>query len=158
MAVTSTGDLVLLGVLLGLAASDAVAGGVGVLVAAGVIGRWGSSSLAALAGAQAVVGPAGWTGSTAMVTSSWVGAIALLVACPPGLAPAAAFGAAAAQIVAGPALAEGSSDGMIALRVLVPFGGMAVALVFARLLPRSVARIAALVLAAGAAALAFASS
>ncbi len=163
MAVTSTGDVILLGVLLGLAAGDAVAGGVGILAAVAVIGRWGTSSLAALAGAQAVVGSAGWTGSTAAVASSWGGALALVLVCPPGLAPAAAFGATAAQLVAGPALAQsssvaqGSSAGTIALRVLAPLVGAAIALGAARLVPRPVARTGAVVIAALAAALAFAS-
>ncbi len=157
MAVTSTGDVILLGVLAGLAASDVVAGGVGVLAGAGVVGRWGTSSLAALAGGQAVVGAAGWTGSVALVASSWGSAAALLLVCPPGLAPAAAFGATAAQLVAGPALAEGSSAGVIALRVLAPVAGAGAALAVSRLLPRPVARIAAVVVASLAAALAFGS-
>ncbi|HUQ62818.1 MAG TPA: hypothetical protein VM121_03585 [Acidimicrobiales bacterium] len=157
MAVTSTGDVILLGVLLGLAASDAVAGGVAILAGAGVIGRWGTSSLAALAGGQAVVGAGGWTGSELTVASTWGGALALLLVCPPGLAPAAAFGATAAQIVAGPALAEGSSTGMIALRVLVPLGGMVVAMALARLVPRPIARTGAVLVGVVAAGLAFAS-
>jgi hypothetical protein len=156
MAVTSTGDVILLGVLLGLAASDAVAGGVGVLAGAGVVGRWGTSSLAALAGGQAVVGAGGWTGSAALVASSWGGAVALLLVCPPGLAPAAGFGAAAAQLVAGPALADNSSGAAVALRVLAPLAGAGLAMVTARLVPRPVARAGAIALAAAATALAFA--
>jgi hypothetical protein len=157
MAVTSTGDVILLGVLLGLAASDAVAGGVGVLAATGVVGRWGTSSLAALAGGQAVVGAGGWTGSAALVASSWGGALALLLICPPGIAPAAAFGAAAAQLVAGPAVADNSSAGAVALRVLAPLAGAGTAVVMARLVPRPIARIGAVAVAALSAALAFAS-
>jgi hypothetical protein len=156
MALSSTGDVILLGVLLGLAASDAAAGGVGVLAGVGVVGRWGTSSLAALAGGQAVVGAGGWTGSSALVASSWGGALALLLVCPPGLAPAAAFGAAASQLVAGPALADSSSAGSIALRVLAPLGGAAIAVAMSRLVPRPVARVAAAAVAVAAAALAFA--
>jgi hypothetical protein len=156
MVVTSTGDIILLGALLGLAACDAVAGGVAILAGISVIGRWGTSSLAALAGGQAVVGAAGWTGSDLLVASSWCGALALLLVCPPGLAPAAAFGATAAQLVAGPALGEGSSAGAIALRILAPLGGMAGAIAMARLVPPSVARTVALAVGVAAAGLAFA--
>jgi hypothetical protein len=162
MAVTSTGDVILLGVLLGLAASGAVvdgavAGAVGVLAGAGVVGRWGTSSLAALAGGQAVVGAGGWTGSAALVASSWGSALALLLVCPAGLAPAAAFGAAASQLVAGPALADNSSAGAVAHRVLAPLAGAGAAVVMARLVPRQVARVAAVGAAVISAALAFAS-
>jgi hypothetical protein len=162
MAVTSTGDVILLGVLLGLAASDAVAdgavaGGVGVLAGAGVVGRWGTSSLAALAGGQAVVGAGGWTGSAALVASSWGAALALFLVCPPGLAPAAAFGAVASQLVAGPALADNSSAGVVVLRVLAPLAGAGAAVVMARLVPRQIARVGAVAVAIVSAALAFAS-
>ncbi|MCA1657355.1 MAG: hypothetical protein LC713_06565 [Actinobacteria bacterium] len=157
MAVTSTGDVVLLGVLVGLAACDAVAGGVGLLAATGVIGRWGTSSLAALAGGQAVVGAAGWTGSATLVASAWGGALALLLVCPPGLMPAAAFGATAAQLVAGPALAENSSSSTIVLRILVPFAGAGLAFVVSRFVPRPVGRSAAVVVGVVAAGLALGS-
>src|SRR4051812_34841713 len=62
MALTSTGDVLLLGVLLGVAAGDVEASAASVLAGLVVLGRFGTTSLAALAGAQHVVGPAGATG------------------------------------------------------------------------------------------------
>jgi len=80
LAVTSRGDVVVLALLLGLGTGRRRAG----LAAAGALGaamvRWGSPSLSAIAGAQAVLGPAGWTGSRAAIVSAWFGAVALVLA------------------------------------------------------------------------------
>jgi hypothetical protein len=133
MALGSTGDVFLLAVLLGLAALDLLSGGVAALAMVSVVGRWGTTSLAALAGGQAVLGAAGWTGTTALVASSWAGAAALVLACPEGWVPAVAFGAAAAQLVAGPALGDGSSAGLVALRVVGPLVGMGLCVAVAQL-------------------------
>lgn len=172
MALSSTGDLVLLAVLVGLAGYDLASGGVAVVaVASGVI-RWGTTSLASLAGAQAVVGAAGWTGSAAEVASSWLAAGALVVACPGpgphrpgdgpetsfvgGIAPAVACGAVAAQLVAGAALSSSPSPGAVAVRVVAPVAGAALALACGRLLPRSAALVAGGAASAGAVVLAIA--
>ena len=88
--------------LLALAAGDVLAGGVGALVALACLVRLGSSSLPALAGAQAVLGPAGLSVSAAAASSAWLSAAALLAAAPAGIA-GLAFGAAAGAVVAGPA-------------------------------------------------------
>src|SRR5438067_6246665 len=104
LALSSTGDVLLLGVLLGVAAADVTAGAAGVLGGLVVLGRYGSSSLAALAGAQQVVGPAGVTGPVALAAASWCAALAIALAAPGELVGAAAFGLAAADVVAGPAV------------------------------------------------------
>jgi hypothetical protein len=120
LAVTSRGDVVVLAALLGLgvgrpASALATAGA---LIAALV--RWGSPSLEAIAGAQAVLGPAGWTGSTAAVASAWLAGAALVLASRPRhratrwstVLATAPFAVAAADVVVGP-----SAGGAILLRV-----------------------------------------
>jgi len=42
--------------------------------------RWGSSSLEAWAGAQAVLGPAGWVGPSTAAAASWAAGVAVLLA------------------------------------------------------------------------------
>ncbi len=163
MAATTSGDALFAGVLLGLAAADVAAGVTGVLVAVSVAGRWGLASLVALAGGQAVVGAAGWSGSPAMVLSSWAAAAAVVLACPrrpkaKGAAPASLPGAVAcglfaAALVAGPA-GGWSSTSVVALRVVASVLGTAATLVVARILPRRAARVLGLLAATGAAAIA----
>jgi len=109
LAVTSRGDAVVLAALLALAAwRPAPAISVGAALVA-TSWRWGSSSLEAIAGAQAVLGPAGWVGPTLAAVGSWLAAIAVVAASPaligrgPRLVSAAASGAVAAVVVAGPA-------------------------------------------------------
>lgn len=82
LAVLSRGDVIVLAALLALAAwrLPAVAAAVPALLA--TAWRWGSTSLEALAGAQAVIGPAGWTGPTPAAVSSWLAAAALVLAVP----------------------------------------------------------------------------
>src|SRR5437763_8674766 len=103
MALTSTGDVLLLGVLLGAAAGEVMAGAAGVLAAVVVLARFGSSSLTALAGAQQVVGPAGVTGPAGLAAATWCAGLALALASPGEALGAVAFGLAAAEVVAGPA-------------------------------------------------------
>jgi len=135
LAVASRGDVFVLALVLGLGVgrrASAFAAVVG-LVAAMV--RWGSPSLRAIAGAQAVLGPAGWTGSRAAVASAWLGAMALVAAARRGprvvslatcvsLAP---FAVAAADVVVGPSL-----GGAVGWRVLASIAAFGLALVFSR--------------------------
>ncbi|MEY2569896.1 MAG: hypothetical protein QOE63_246, partial [Acidimicrobiaceae bacterium] len=86
----------------------------------GALLRGGTTSLGALAGAQAVLGPAGWTGRGAAVASAWFGALAVVAATPDPLAlrggrvlTAAPFGAAAALLAVGP-----GPGGQLPLRVV----------------------------------------
>jgi hypothetical protein len=154
MAVSATGDALALGVLLGLAALDAVAGAIGVLVGLAVAGRWGSTALAALAGGQAVVGPAAWSGRPGLVASSWAAAFALVLACGRGWPHALAFGTAAALVLAGPAAGR-SPIGALGLRVVATVAAVAACRAVSRRLPRDKARPAGAVAAALAATLAF---
>ncbi len=163
MAITSTGDVLAAGVLLGLAAGDLVAGTVGVLAGIAVIGRWGSSSLAALAGGQAVLGAAGWSGPPGMILSSWAAALAVILVWPDrpasssfsGGHPAGvvACGIFAAALVAGPAVGL-ETNSVVVLRMVASAVGIGVASAVARACPRPVARVAGLSAAVSAAVLA----
>jgi hypothetical protein len=76
--------------------------------------RWGSGWLVAVAGAQAVLGPAITVGPAAAATSSWLAAASLVAAVPDrSLVSATGVGVAAALLAAGP----GGWDG-VAVRVL----------------------------------------
>lgn len=82
MALSSTGSAVLLGGLLVVvvrrpAPAMAVTGA---LLAVAV--RWGSASLSGLAGAQAVLGPAGLVGPRPAAASAWLAGAALVLAVP----------------------------------------------------------------------------
>lgn len=168
MAATMSGDALAAGVLLGLAAADVTAGAMGVLVGIAIVGRWGSTSLAALAGGQAVVGAAGWSGPVGMVVSSWTGAVAIVAACPRrrpastatsqgssavAVAGTLACGIFAAALVAGPAVG-GETGPVVALRIGASAAGVVAAMLVVRACPRRVARVVGLIAAASAAALA----
>src|SRR3954454_16793517 len=101
MAFSSTGDVLLLGALLGVATCDVEAGAASVLAGLVVLGRFGTTSLAALAGAQHVVGPAGAPGPVLLAAASWLAALALSFSTSAEFAIAAVFGLAAADVVAG---------------------------------------------------------
>jgi hypothetical protein len=109
MALTSAGDVLLLGVLLGVAAGDVEGGAASVLAGLVVVGRFGTTSLAALAGAQHVVGPAGATGPVLLAAASWCAAAALLFSTRSEFPIGAVFGVAAANVVAGPAFHSAES-------------------------------------------------
>ena len=145
MASTSSGDVLLLGVLLGLAAADLAVGATGVMVGLAVVGRWGTSSLAALAGGQAVVGAAGVTGPALLAASAWCGAAALLLVAPRRPVATVAFGLAAADVVAGPAAL--SSGGQLAIRVAASLVAVLLAFFTADAVPPRLGRVAALVVA-----------
>ena len=66
-----------------------------------------TTSLAALAGAQHVIGPAGATGPVALAAASWCAALALVFSTRSEFVVSAAFGLAAADVVAGPAIGHG---------------------------------------------------
>ena len=149
MALTSTGNVVLLAVLLGVASGDLVAAAAVAAAGLSIALRWGSTSLDAVAGAQAVLGPGGAVGPGAAAASAWCAAAALVLATPRGWR-APAFGLAAGLCVAGPAAADG---GDLALRVAAGVAAGALAVAAGRWLPSAAARPAALVLAVTAAVL-----
>ncbi|MBV8387247.1 MAG: hypothetical protein JO248_03740 [Acidimicrobiia bacterium] len=119
MALTSAGDVLLLGVLLGVAAGDVEAGVASLLAGLVVLGRFGSTSLAALAGAQHVVGPAGTSGPVLLAAASWCAAAALTLSTRAEFAVAVVFGLAAADVVAGPATHSAESLAVRAAASLV---------------------------------------
>jgi hypothetical protein len=120
LAIASKGDVAVLVAALALGAgswSSTVAVVLGLVTATT---RVGASSLRAISGAQSVLGPAGWNGSSTAVLASWLAAVAVLCAARPlpdvrsrwARAPVAlAFGASAAVIAAGP-----GPGGAIAIR------------------------------------------
>jgi hypothetical protein len=150
MAGAAAGDVLLLGALLAVVAVDLLAGAGVALAAVSVLVRWGSSSLGALAGDQAVIGAAGWTGPLALVLSSWCAAVAMVVAAPRGVLPALAFGLAAASVVAGPGL-----GGPVVVRVAASAVAVGVAWMVGRYAAPSWTRLAAGVAGALAVGLAF---
>lgn len=105
LTLSSSGDALLVGVLVGLAAVDMAVAATGVIVGLAVLARWGTTSLTALAGVQAVLGPAGLRGSALAAASSWCAAAALIVAAAlvPRRTVAATVGLLAGLVVAGPA-------------------------------------------------------
>ncbi len=115
LALSSRGDVLVLAAALGVVAArplPAVALGVA-LVATGW--RWGSTGLEDIAGAQAVLGPAGWVAPARAAVAAWLAAGVVVLTTPAwseGSSPApgwrrwlvvAASGASAAVVVAGPA-------------------------------------------------------
>lgn len=121
LILSSSGDALLVAVLVGLAAMDVAVAGIGVLAALAVLGRWGTTSLSALAGLQAVVGPAGLRGEAVGASSSWVAALALVVASAALTRrwPAAALGMLAGLLVAGPAAVDPTDAGIRAAGAVV---------------------------------------
>ena len=88
------------------------AGAVASLLATGTaLLRWGSPSLTAVAGGQAVLGPAILVGSTASAASAWLAAAALVTATPrlrgtDELVVAVVAGVSAGAVAAGPTLVD----------------------------------------------------
>jgi hypothetical protein len=142
MAVSSTGDVLLLGALLGVAAGDLVVGTAAVLAGLTMLGRFGSTSLTALAGAQHVVGPAGSTGPVLLAAAAWCAALALILGSRGELVVAAVFGLAAADVVAGPAANGGQA---LAMRVAASLVAVAVAWFAGGWIPPRLSRVAAVV-------------
>jgi hypothetical protein len=136
IAVLSRGDLIVLAVVLAIAAFDLVAGAAALLVALAVMARLGTTSLAAMAGAQAVLGPAGATGPGFGALSAWLGALALVLVSPDGWA-AVPFGATAALVVIGPAATSWQA---LLVRVLAMVAFIDVVLALRRWWPAAVTR------------------
>ena len=121
LVVGSTGDAFLLAVLLGVAAADVVAGAAAIGVALALLARWGSSSLAAVAGAQAVLGPAVALGPVVSGASVWLATLALVVVAPAGWR-AVLFGATAGLVACGPAATSWANAGWRLLGLVVGAG------------------------------------
>ncbi len=124
LALSSTGNVVALAVVLAVAVARPAAVGAVLFAGLALLERWGTTSLEAVAGAQAVLGPGGLVGPPTAAASAWCAAAALVLAspwvegdessdgerrrrlAPAGLVVGLATGAAAAAAVAGPDLAE----------------------------------------------------
>jgi hypothetical protein len=127
----SIGDLIIVAVLLAVAGLDVAPALVAVLAAGATVLRVGSSSLSALAGAQAVLGLGGVVGPVRSAASAWLAAGALILGAPGGV-QAVPFGVAAASFVAGPAPRTGAD---VVWRVGAALAGGALAWASGRWLP-----------------------
>lgn len=103
LAVTSTGDVVLLAVLLAVAAVGRapLAAATAVVAAGATAIRWGTTSLTAIAGAQSVLGPAVSVRPLLSAASVGLAAASLLLVAPRGAA-AVPWAVAAATLACGP--------------------------------------------------------
>jgi hypothetical protein len=122
LAALSRGDALVLAALLALAAWRPLPAVAVVTALVGTAWRWSSTALEDIAGAQAVLGPAGLVDPPAAAVAAWLGALAVLLATPdlrlppeedPGGrwarwvvtgVPVLAHAATAAVIVAGPSI------------------------------------------------------
>jgi hypothetical protein len=143
LALLSSGEMVVLVVLLGVAGGHLWTAAVATVAALALALRWGTTSLDAIAGAQSVLGPGGLVGSPAAAACVWCGGLALLLASPRDWT-APAFGLAAALVVAGPAV---HSPADLAIKVAVVLVSPALAVAVGRTIRRAVAWPAALGLA-----------
>jgi hypothetical protein len=135
IALLSRGDALVLAGLLVLASWRLTAGAIIVPALVAASWRWGSTSLEALAGAQAVLGPAGLVGPERAATAAWLAAAALVLSVPARARSAgpqlvigvviAATGATAALVVAGPA--AGGEWWIRAVATITAVGGAALA-------------------------------
>lgn len=123
LVVAGRGDLWVLAVLLGIA--DASAAAVLVTAAAGAIAldRFGSAALTDIAGAQAVLGAAGWHGHAGDLAATGLVALALVVTAR-RRPTAAVSGALAGALLAGPSVAAGFAPAV--LHVVALAGGAAI--------------------------------
>lgn len=133
LAMTSTGSIVVVALLVGIATLDRRSGTAVALVAVAVSIRFGTTTLGDLAGVQSVLGPAVSVGPELAAASAWCagGAVLLATRVPPvagadrwpwRLAVPLATGLLAAAVVAGP----GPDD--VLLRVGASVAGVALAL------------------------------
>lgn len=101
LTLTSSGEVVLLAALLGLAAGELMAAVVAMLATGAVALRWGTTSLEAITGAQSVLGPGVTVGPIAAVAATWCAAAALVLVRVRGWG-ALVFGITAGLVAVGP--------------------------------------------------------
>ena len=109
LTVTGRADLWTVAIALGVADAAAVTSLVVLLAGVATLARIGSASLSDIAGSQAVLGAAGFTGSTAAITAAWLSGVSLLLVARDrwtGLA----LGGLGGLLVAGPSLAGGTKS------------------------------------------------
>ena len=127
LLVTGRGRLPLLGVLVFVGAATLPAAAAGALAVAAAGLRWSTTSLAAVAGAQSVLGPAVAVGSLAEAGSAVLAAVGLLVATSvPRRRPVAVFAAVVLGLVAATvAVAPTANDGVAPRAAALAVGAMA---------------------------------
>lgn len=107
LTATGRGDIWTLAVAFGVADASALTALVVALVGGATIARTGSAALGDIAGGQAVLGAAGFTGSVAAISAVWASAVGLVLAARDHWT-GAVLGAFAGTLVAGPSLAGGA--------------------------------------------------
>lgn len=135
LLLTSSGHPLVVAVLLGMVAANATAGLTSALAGIAAALRWGTGSLSASAGAQAVLGPAADVGPALAAGGSVAGAVGVVLVSPGGWA-AIPFGLAAGLLVAGP---SAITAGDAAIRFGAAGACIALAWASGRLLPRRIA-------------------
>lgn len=112
LTATGRGDLWTLAIAFGVADASALTALPVLLVGIATIARTGSAGLADVAGNQAVLGAAGFTGSAAAIGAVWASAVSLVLAARDRWT-ATGLGALAGLLVAGPSLAGGFPSAVI---------------------------------------------
>lgn len=112
MTATGRGDLWTLAIAFGVADASALTALPVLLVGIATIARTGSAGLSDIAGNQAVLGAAGFTGSAVAIGAVWASAASLVLAARDRWT-ATGMGALAGLLVAGPSLAGGFPSAVI---------------------------------------------
>ena len=134
LLVTGRGRLPLLGVLVFVGAATLPAAAAGALAVAAAGLRWSTTSLAAVAGAQSVLGPAVAVGSVAEAGSAVLAAAGLLVATSaPGRRPVAVLAAVVLGLLAATVAVAPAAGGGVAPRAAALVVGAVAGLVAASL-------------------------
>jgi len=119
LTATGRGDIWTLAVAFGVSDASALTALVVALAGVATIARTGTAALTDIAGGQAVLGAAGFTGSTVAIAAAWATALSLVLVARDRFT-GAVLGAFAGTLVAGPSLAGGYKS------VLVWVAGVAV--------------------------------
>jgi hypothetical protein len=106
LALAGRGDLFVVAVLLGVGAGSALTTLTVVLAGVATLARVGSAGLHDITGNQAVLGAAGFTGSSVAVAAAWSAAVSLVLA-GRQRTTGAVLGALGGLLVAGPAVVGG---------------------------------------------------
>ncbi|MBA2610203.1 MAG: hypothetical protein H0U92_14800 [Actinobacteria bacterium] len=112
LTATGRGDIWTLAIAFGVSDASAVTALVVALVGVATIARTGSAALSDIAGGQAVLGAAGFTGSAIAVAAAWTSAVSLVLAARDRWT-GVVLGAFAGAIVAGPSLAGGAKSAAV---------------------------------------------
>lgn len=106
LTATGRGDIWTLALAFGVSDASALTALVVALAGVATIARTGSAALGDIAGGQAVLGAAGFTGSSVAIAAAWASAVSLVLTARDRWT-GAGLGAFAGTLVAGPSLAGG---------------------------------------------------